>query len=118
MPGLKSDRRKTPKLRNKREKYVWIFFYALGAAILYGLHQIFTKMAGDQFSDGLGRFVVEGTAGGSTARGQMTAEDEKSSSAASKSPSNFVLPLEYARTVLTHGKLRGAHPLKPTATGK
>ena len=38
------------------------FFYAIGAAILYGLHQIFTKMAADRISDGLGGFVVEGTA--------------------------------------------------------
>ena len=38
------------------------FFYAIGAAILYGLHQIFTKMASDRISDGLGGFVVEGTA--------------------------------------------------------
>jgi transporter family protein len=38
------------------------FLYAVGAAILYGLHQIFTKMAADRISDGLGGFVVEGTA--------------------------------------------------------
>jgi bacterial/archaeal transporter family protein len=38
------------------------YFYAVGAAILYGLHQIFTKMASDRISDGLGGFVVEGTA--------------------------------------------------------
>lgn len=38
------------------------FLYAVGAAILYGLHQIFTKMASDRISDGLGGFVVEGTA--------------------------------------------------------
>lgn len=39
----------------------WMF-YAVGAAILYGMHQIFTKMASDHISDGLGGFVVEGTA--------------------------------------------------------
>jgi transporter family protein len=39
----------------------WLF-YAVGAAVLYGLHQIFTKMASDRISDGLGGFVVEGTA--------------------------------------------------------
>lgn len=39
----------------------WIF-YALGAGILYGLHQIFTKMAANQIGDGLGGFVVEATA--------------------------------------------------------
>jgi len=38
------------------------FPYAVGAALLYGLHQIFTKMAADRISDGLGGFVVEGTA--------------------------------------------------------
>src|SRR3954464_13416800 len=38
------------------------FWYAVGAAILYGLHQIFTKMAADKIGDGLGGFVVEGTA--------------------------------------------------------
>ncbi len=38
------------------------FLYAVGAAVLYGLHQIFTKMASDRISDGMGGFVVEGTA--------------------------------------------------------
>jgi transporter family protein len=38
------------------------FLYAVGAAILYGLHQIFTKMASQRISDGLGAFVVEGSA--------------------------------------------------------
>jgi transporter family protein len=38
------------------------FLYAMGAAILYGLHQIFTKMASERISDGLGGFVVEGSA--------------------------------------------------------
>jgi uncharacterized membrane protein len=38
------------------------FYYATGAAILYGLHQIFTKLAADRISDGLGGFVVEATA--------------------------------------------------------
>ena len=40
------------------------FWYAVGAAILYGLHQIFTKMAADRIGDGLGGFVVEATAAG------------------------------------------------------
>ena len=35
------------------------FWYALGAAFLYGAHQIFTKLAADKISDGLGGFVVE-----------------------------------------------------------
>ena len=38
------------------------FSYAVGAAILYGLHQIFTKLAAARMSDGLGGFVVEATA--------------------------------------------------------
>ena len=38
------------------------FYYAVGAALLYGLHQIFTKLASDRISDGLGGFVVEATA--------------------------------------------------------
>jgi transporter family protein len=38
------------------------FYYAAGAAIFYGLHQIFTKLAADRISDGLGGFVVEATA--------------------------------------------------------
>src|SRR6476469_7713874 len=38
------------------------FWYAIGAAILYGMHQIFTRMASDRIGDGLGGFVVEATA--------------------------------------------------------
>jgi bacterial/archaeal transporter family protein len=38
------------------------FWYAIGAALLYGLHQIFTKLASNHISDGLGGFVVEATA--------------------------------------------------------
>ena len=38
------------------------FWYAVGAAVLYGAHQIFTKLAADRISDGLGGFVVEGSA--------------------------------------------------------
>lgn len=38
------------------------FWYAIVAAILYGLHQVFTKLAADQIGDGLGGFVVEITA--------------------------------------------------------
>src|SRR5204863_6826587 len=41
--------------------HLW-FWYAIGAAILYGAHQIFTKLASDRISDGLGGFVVEGSA--------------------------------------------------------
>jgi transporter family protein len=38
------------------------FPWAVVAAVLYGLHQIFTKMAADKIGDGLGGFLVEGTA--------------------------------------------------------
>jgi transporter family protein len=38
------------------------FIYAVVAAVLYGLHQIFTKLAADRIGDGLGGFVVEATA--------------------------------------------------------
>ena len=38
------------------------FWYAVGAAVLYGTHQIFTKLAADKISDGLGGFVVEASA--------------------------------------------------------
>lgn len=38
------------------------FWYALGAAILYGAHQIFTKLASSGISEGLGGFAVEATA--------------------------------------------------------
>jgi transporter family protein len=48
----------TPKEKNMN---AW-FWYAVGAAILYGLHQVFTKMAADRIGDGVGGFVVEGSA--------------------------------------------------------
>jgi len=38
------------------------FWYAVVAAVLYGAHQIFTRMAADQIGEGLGGFVVEATA--------------------------------------------------------
>ena len=38
------------------------FWYAIGAAILYGLHQVFTKLASENIGDGLGGFVVEASA--------------------------------------------------------
>lgn len=37
-------------------------WYAVVAAVLYGAHQIFTRMASDHIGDGLGGFVVEATA--------------------------------------------------------
>lgn len=38
------------------------FWYAVVAALLYGAHQIFTRLAADKIGDGLGGFVVEATA--------------------------------------------------------
>jgi transporter family protein len=38
------------------------FWYAVGAAVLYGLHQVFTKVAADRIGEGLGGFVVEASA--------------------------------------------------------
>ena len=38
------------------------FWYAVAGAVLYGVHQIFTKLAADKISDGLGGFIVEATA--------------------------------------------------------
>ena len=38
------------------------FWYAIAAAILYGLHQVFTKLASQHIGDGIGGFVVELTA--------------------------------------------------------
>src|SRR5262245_2016764 len=40
---------------------IW-FWYAIVAAVLYGLHQVFTKLAAEHIGDGLGGFVVETTA--------------------------------------------------------
>jgi len=38
------------------------FPYAVGAAIFYGLHQVFTKLASGRVGDGIGGFIVEATA--------------------------------------------------------
>ena len=38
------------------------FYYAVAAAVLYGLHQVFTKLAAERIGDGLGGFVVEASA--------------------------------------------------------
>ena len=38
------------------------FWYAIAAAVLYGSHQIFTKLASEKIGDGLGGFAVEATA--------------------------------------------------------
>lgn len=35
------------------------FWYAIAAAVLYGLHQVFTKLASERIGDGLGGFIVE-----------------------------------------------------------
>src|SRR6266480_3221901 len=38
------------------------FWYAVIAAVLYGAHQIFTRLAAERIGEGLGGFVVEATA--------------------------------------------------------
>ena len=38
------------------------FWYAVVAAVLYGAHQIFTRLAADRIGDGIGGFVVEAVA--------------------------------------------------------
>src|SRR5947199_8960599 len=38
------------------------FWYAVAAAILYGTHQIFTRLASERIGDGLGGFIVEASA--------------------------------------------------------
>src|SRR5437660_10668684 len=38
------------------------FWYAVAAAVLYGAHQIFTRLASERIGDGRGRFVVEASA--------------------------------------------------------
>jgi transporter family protein len=38
------------------------FWYAVVAALLYGAHQIFTRLASDSIGDGVGGLVVEATA--------------------------------------------------------
>jgi transporter family protein len=40
---------------------VW-FWYAVLAALLYGAHQIFTRLAAERIGEGLGGFVVEASA--------------------------------------------------------
>lgn len=35
------------------------FLYAIAAAVLYGLHQVFTKLASAHIGDGVGGFIVE-----------------------------------------------------------
>jgi bacterial/archaeal transporter family protein len=48
-------------MKGKLNMHTW-FIYAVWAAVLYGLHQIFTKLAADRIGDGLGGFTVEATA--------------------------------------------------------
>ena len=38
------------------------FWLAVAAAVLYGAHQIFTRLAADHIGDGIGGFVVEAVA--------------------------------------------------------
>jgi transporter family protein len=41
------------------------FWYAVVAAVLYGAHQIFTRLAAERIGDGLGGFIVEASAASS-----------------------------------------------------
>jgi uncharacterized membrane protein len=66
--GWPDHNKKRSPMRNRHLKSnlnktmsTW-FWYAVGAALLYGLHQIFTKLASAHIGDGLGGFVVEATA--------------------------------------------------------
>ena len=38
------------------------FWYAIAAAVLYGAHQIFTRLAAEHIGEGIGGFVVEAIA--------------------------------------------------------
>ena len=38
------------------------FWYAVLAAVLYGAHQIFTRLAAERIGEGLGGFIVEASA--------------------------------------------------------
>ena len=38
------------------------FWYAVVAAVLYGAHQIFTRLAAERMGEGLGGFIVEASA--------------------------------------------------------
>lgn len=40
---------------------VWMR-YAIAAALFYGLHQVFTKLAAQRIGEGVGGFIVEGVA--------------------------------------------------------
>ena len=50
------------KCRNKCSPMAPWFLYAVVAALLYGAHQIFTRLASAHIGDGLGGFVVEAVA--------------------------------------------------------
>jgi transporter family protein len=47
--------------QQERTMTPWLV-YAAAAALLYGLHQVFTKLAANRIGDGVGALVVEGTA--------------------------------------------------------
>ena len=49
----------SPNIITKMAPWFW---YAVVAAILYGAHKIFTRLAFDHIGDGLGGFVVESVA--------------------------------------------------------
>ena len=62
MPARQAvDNKPETILRKNTVMSEW-FWYAIAAAMLYGLHQVFTKLAAERIGDGLGGFVVEMTA--------------------------------------------------------
>lgn len=64
--GSNRTQRRKEKAMNRRKRNLktttkmpeW-FLYAIAAAVLYGLHQIFTKLASAHIGDGVGGFIVE-----------------------------------------------------------
>ena len=52
---------RTTELKGSLTMPTW-FNYAMMATILYGLHQVFTKIAAEKISDGLSGFIVEASA--------------------------------------------------------
>ena len=48
--------------QHKRIPLAQWFWFAIGAAILYGLHQVFTKLAASHIGEGLGGSIIEASA--------------------------------------------------------
>jgi transporter family protein len=60
--ATKSDKSWTFKLSELTSRMSSWFWYAVVAAVLYGAHQIFTRLAAERIGDGLGGFIVEASA--------------------------------------------------------